>query len=66
MFRKSTIKQRKCVEWICETLSYDFNGDIFSFDACYKFISRYMNTAKQAQYSVYMDAMASYYSNFDY
>ena len=50
MFRQSTIKQRKCVEWICETLSYDFNGDIFSFDACYKFISRYMNTAKQAGY----------------
>lgn len=41
--------QRSCIVWICEVLGLRYNGTDTKADA-YKFISRYIDRAKEASF----------------
>lgn len=58
-----TTKRQKAAVNFCETwVRVKFDGDIDNFKEVSNFLSKYLDEAK----NIAEDAVASYYSNFDY
>lgn len=70
--RVSTSKQRAAIAKILEirNINYykaaDFTGDINSFYDCHKYLSKELENSIEGFKKVQLDALESYYDNFDF
>lgn len=59
----STLKQRMAVNFCCQMLDVDFNGNINAFKDCSSFLSVYLEEAKQfatelkCEYDSYIESL---------
>jgi len=60
-------KQRKCIDWICETLGVKYYGGDDKQDA-WKFINKFINRAKERakEYGYYNAWSLSFFFNYPF